>query len=193
MLARTTVAAVFRTAEGLGIQHVHVIESVGLMPIAGDAQKQGRRALGNVAMGASRWLSVSRYPSALACCTRLRELGVQVFASDCPPLAEDEHNQAFRKEQDFSAIPIGELPFDRGTAGSALVFGNEIRGVSRAFIEHSDAAFYLPSELSPLPSQRGHVRMHAMPMPPRAHIGPARLGSGTDTRVSCRMAAQCAA
>jgi tRNA (guanosine-2'-O-)-methyltransferase len=40
-------------------------------------------------------------------------------------------------------VPIDNLDF-RAKRGTALVFGNERRGVSRAFIEFADAPFYIP-------------------------------------------------
>ena len=62
-------AAVMRTAEGLGVQHVHVIESVSEFTLpAAEASVASRgfnsrtvaqTAAGSVAMGASRWLTLS--------------------------------------------------------------------------------------------------------------------------------------
>ena len=43
----------------------------------------------------------------------------------------------------FEALPVDELDF-RTKQGTALVFGNERRGVSRAFVEHADRPFYIP-------------------------------------------------
>eukprot|EP00965_Chrysotila_dentata_P135287 4473400-Pleurochrysis_carterae.AAC.1 len=40
---------------------------------------------------------------------------------------------------EFQAEPLDQLTFSRGE-GVALVFGNERRGVSRAFLEHADSA-----------------------------------------------------
>ena len=144
------VAAVMRTAEGLGVQHLHLVESVPYghtstvtRPVE---QPQPRRgSIGNVAMGASRWLTVTRYRSSADCGAALRQLDLAVYASDCPPSEADEKDQ--RSEQPlrdrFEAVPIDNLDF-RAKRGTALVFGNERRGVSRAFIEFADAPFYIP-------------------------------------------------
>merc|ERR1719310_1920202 len=67
------VAAILRTAEGLGVQHIHKIESITpsghFQQPAG--RKVGRRALSNVAMGAGRWLTINHYRSPIDCCHRL--------------------------------------------------------------------------------------------------------------------------
>ena len=76
-------AAVLRTAEGLGVQHVHIIESVNEFQVP--AMTIGRGAQKGVAMGCSRWLTIRRYRSLLDCVEALRAQGVSVFASDCPP------------------------------------------------------------------------------------------------------------
>ena len=146
-------AAIMRTAEGLGVQHIHLIESVQygmeLKVPRAEMPQPSRGALGNVSMGASRWLSVCKYKSAADCHRALRELGLMVYASDSPPLpdhdASDLRSEQALEEIDtpFTAATINELDFGEGS-GTALIFGNERRGVSRAFIEHADRSFYLP-------------------------------------------------
>jgi len=140
-------AAVMRTAEGLGVQHVHVIESVcEFRQPAAETSHASRGALGNVAMGASRWLSVRKYESSIRCFEQLRQLKLRVLASDCPPLeAEDAGGFGWQtaKAYGFRATALNELRFERGP-GVALVLGNERRGVSRAFLERADGTFYVP-------------------------------------------------
>ena len=80
-------AAVLRTAEGLGLQHVHVIESVGHCDFPSFSTP--RRSIDNVAMGASRWLSLRRYSRTNDCLEALRAEGVRIYASDCPPAESD--------------------------------------------------------------------------------------------------------
>jgi len=151
-------AAVLRTAEGLGVQHVHVIESISDFHVtdqfAGSASNRGRpRAAGTnlVSMGASRWLNVSRYTSSRDCLAALRELDLQVLTSDCPPLSDEEGSggeeetaQQTHKSHQFEARPIDAVDFGARPAGAALVFGNERRGVSKAFLERADGSFFLP-------------------------------------------------
>lgn len=150
-------AAVLRTAEGLGIQHVHIVETINEFQVpAQPARTEGRGAQKGVAMGCSRWLSIRRYRSSLECVEALRAQGVSVFASDCPPSESDsaeailaagggkvggEFRHALRTQ--CPARPLGELPISTGEV-VALVFGNERRGVSSRFLEAADATFYLP-------------------------------------------------
>jgi tRNA (guanosine-2'-O-)-methyltransferase len=149
------VAAILRTAEGLGIQHIHAVESISPF-IPGDRYGEGapaqhmgrgRGAANNVAMGAARWLTLERYQSSEDCYTALRELGVQILSSDCPPAETGDENSASSAHgagATFSALPIDELDLSASPAGVALVFGNERRGVSKAFLDASDATFFLP-------------------------------------------------
>lgn len=144
------VAAILRTAEGLGIQHVHKIESINSSShYQPTGRKVGRRALSNVAMGAGRWLSINHYRSPIDCITRLRELDLRILASDCPPCEADVVSgfaTASRADEfgEADARPIDAAMVDHAAAGVAIVFGNEKRGVSRAFVERADQAFYLP-------------------------------------------------
>ena len=149
-------AAVLRTAEGLGVQHVHIIESVNEFQVPAPPARGSGGAQKGVAMGCSRWLSIRRYGSSLECVEALRAQGVSVFASDCPPSESDsaeailaagggkvggEFRHALRTQ--CPARPLGELPISTGEV-VALVFGNERRGVSSRFLEAADATFYLP-------------------------------------------------
>ncbi len=143
------VAAVMRTAEGLGVQHLHLIESVAYGHTSSHTRMEqpqaSRGSLGNVAMGASRWLTVTRHRSSADCGAALRELDLAIYASDCPPseVAETDLRSEQPLRERFAAVPIDDLDF-RAKHGVALVFGNERRGVSRAFVEHADAPFYIP-------------------------------------------------
>lgn len=174
------VAAILRTAEGLGVQYVHSIESVNTLHT--DPNRRGsssggksvpgpstkaftKRAVSNVAMGASRWLTFTRYSSAFDCYAALKEKDVQIVASDCPPCEADsagdeeepvaaarrsrgaaaaENNEVSDEPPEFNAIPIHDIDFGASEGGVALVFGNERRGVSKAAVQHADGAFFLP-------------------------------------------------
>ena len=63
-------AAVLRTAEGLGVQHVHIVESVNEFQVIPAGSSRGAQK--GVAMGCSRWLSIRRYGSSLECVEALR-------------------------------------------------------------------------------------------------------------------------
>ena len=88
-------AGVLRTAEALGIQHIHVIESVSLFQLpANVAHASARGALGRAdASGdaACRWLSIHRHKSTAAAVRSMRdEFGLRIYVSDCPTVEPDE-------------------------------------------------------------------------------------------------------
>ena len=111
-------AAVLRTAEGLGLQEVHVI-------LGGSGAPAGFRPSAKITQGADKWLDVTRHHGPEACVGALRERGFQLFAS----LLDDE------------AQPLDQLPFERKIA---LIFGNEHEGVSRELADACDGCFRIP-------------------------------------------------
>ncbi len=107
-------AAVLRTAEGLGLQDVHVIRG-----------PSGFRPAAAVTQGADKWLDVHHHADAPTCLRALRQEGFRVHAS---LLADD-------------AVPLDELP-DEGKI--ALVFGNEHAGVGLELAAACDGRFRIP-------------------------------------------------
>lgn len=146
-------AAVTRAAEGLGVQHLHCIESVnGFAPAI--------EAFGNdYNEDAWRWLTIHRYASAAECAAALRARGLRLYASDCPTAegadgADGDGSAAAaagegagfitaKRTSGVRAAPLCELDL-RAAGGTALAFGSERRGVSRELLEAADGAFYLP-------------------------------------------------
>ena len=178
-------AAILRTAEGLGIQYVHTIDSsrtradataageaLEMNKSTRDARKQvqnrmsrgsrgprrvTRRALGNVAMGAGRWLSLQEHQSAHECYIALKALSpnLQILASVAAPdvelglISRFDRTKPLDKTPDVApwrqAIhprPLDSLNLRDATDGIALVFGPSL---SRKALEYADAAYYLPS------------------------------------------------
>ncbi len=111
-------AAVLRTAEGLGLQEVHVL-------LGGATAPAGFRPSPKITRGADKWLDVVRHRNAATCVEALRGRGFQLFAS----LLSAE------------ALAIEQLPFERKLA---LVFGNEHEGVSPELAEACDGSFRIP-------------------------------------------------
>lgn len=108
------VSAVMRTAEGFGFQRFDLI--------AGDAPyKHSRRT----AQGADKWLDVSGWYEPEACAESLHEDGYRIVATHL-----DERAHA-AWDLDFS----GKV---------ALVFGNEIRGVSPRMLACADELCVIP-------------------------------------------------
>eukprot|EP00966_Prymnesium_polylepis_P268560 6204222-Prymnesium_polylepis.1 len=145
-------SAIMRTVEGLGVQHVHLVESERkpAMPPPRKGRRSNRSKLkaaeGNVAMGASRWLTVRKYSSAADCYTALRAMGLQVFAF-CPPPIEGDGKWSLPVEvtdgpqsdaaRQTLGQPVGTLPI-APQQGVALIF-DEQRGEKDRFHEFADA------------------------------------------------------
>ncbi len=107
-------AAILRSAEAFGVQHVAVIEG-----------KQPFQPSKGVTQGAHKWLSLHRMPDIGRAIDLLHARGFQVYATD---LGE-------------GAKPIDAVDLARPTA---ILFGNEKDGVSRVARERADGRFYIP-------------------------------------------------
>ena len=108
------VSAVMRSAESLGFQAMHII------------QTQTRfKAANRVTMGADKWLDLQVWPEATSCVQALKAQGYRIAAT----------------RLDEGACPLSELDFTQPTA---LVFGNEHAGISQAMIEASDVRCVIP-------------------------------------------------
>lgn len=102
------VGAVMRTAEAFGFQRFHVVTD-------GAAYKDSSRTT----QGAHKWLDVSKWETATACADHLKSTGHTIFATTLSPSAKDI------EEADFSGP-------------CALVFGNEVDGVSDEMTDAAD-------------------------------------------------------
>lgn len=109
-------AAVLRTAEGLGLQHVHVVEA-----------ESGFRPNAAVTQGADKWIDLHKHPGVMGCAAALKSQGYRVFGS----------------RLDGEAIDLEALPFGEKLA---LVFGNEHAGLSEDFAAHCDGFFRIPMQ-----------------------------------------------
>lgn len=112
-------SAVMRSCECFGIQHLHVIEN-----------RYTFRPNREVAMGASKWISLHRYneegrDNTRTCLDSLKDAGYQIAATSL----------------DAASVPLDKLPLDRKTA---LWFGTEEDGLSRAVLEQADVHVHIP-------------------------------------------------
>lgn len=114
MVDTGNVAAVMRTADGFGLQSFHTIDTAG-------SYKHSRRT----AQGAHKWLDRYRWRGANDCLAHLAEAGYQVVAAHVDPTAE----------------PLDEFDFSTRTA---IVFGNELVGVSSELLAGADSVAYIP-------------------------------------------------
>jgi len=108
-------AAVLRTAEAFGFFEVHVME-----PEPGRF-KVNRR----ISKGTQKWLDLHRHVSTADACAHLKARGYAVWVSALQGDAVDVH----------------DIPIDRPIA---LLFGNELNGVSAEALARADGCFRIP-------------------------------------------------
>ena len=108
------VGAVMRSADGFGIQTVHTIDTAG-------AYKRSKRTT----QGADKWIDRIRWDDPDACVDQLHREGFRVLATD---------------------LAVGARPLDRIDLSErvALVFGNELDGISDRMREIADERVVIP-------------------------------------------------
>jgi tRNA (guanosine-2'-O-)-methyltransferase len=111
-------SAVLRSADIFGLQDVHIIENENSYKVNPD-----------VALGSAKWLNLHYHKKAehntLACFDALRQQGYTIVATT--PHTND--------------TVLEELPLVRKTA---LIFGTELKGLSRIAMENADAFVKIP-------------------------------------------------
>lgn len=108
------VGAVMRSADGFGIQRFHTVDTA-------DAYKRSRRT----SRGTDKWLDRWRWESVDACYRHLRDRGYRIAVADVGD----------------NATPLSEFDV---SGQLAVVFGNELDGVSDAARRGADDAFTIP-------------------------------------------------
>jgi tRNA (guanosine-2'-O-)-methyltransferase len=108
------VSALLRTADAVGIHHIHAVSTSGAM-----------RRNHMIAGGAKRWVGVTLHTSTEAALAALRADGWQLIAAHAGPGAGD-----FR-DADY-------------TAKVALMLGTELVGLSRAALDQADQQVAIP-------------------------------------------------
>ncbi len=108
------VSAVLRTAEGLGLSELHVVEQ----PNKWEKNKA-------ISKGAERWIEIVRHQGLARCLGDLSARGFSLFAADVGP----------------GCVPVDEVPVDGNVA---LVFGSEHAGLSKRALTLTDARFTVP-------------------------------------------------
>lgn len=102
------VNAVMRTAEGLGFFEFHLVSG-------GEALKHARRS----SQGAEKWMDITSWDSSFDCLHDLKNAGYKIVTTS----------------PDSKAEPLDVIDFTHRTA---LVFGNELDGVSEEAMRMSD-------------------------------------------------------
>jgi tRNA (guanosine-2'-O-)-methyltransferase len=108
------ISAVLRSAEALGVQHVHVVEAASGFGLS-------RR----ITRGAHKWLTVHRHHHFSECSSMLRNEGFRLYAAMLG----------------HGAVPLEAIPVD---VPVALVFGNEKEGVSPDALAACHGCYTIP-------------------------------------------------
>lgn len=111
------VSAVLRSCDAVGVLAVHTIYSKEQLPERAYAR--------TISASAAKWIDVEHHDSVDACYARLRELGFRVLATS---LTETSQN--------LYAIDLVQPV--------AIVFGNEMRGVSEEAVALADGTVEIP-------------------------------------------------
>lgn len=109
------VSAVYRSCDAFGVPRVHLYYTDTPFPSLS----------GRSSASARKWVESERFSDPLALVARLREQNMRVYATSCSP----------------SARPMGEYDFTRP---SAVIMGNEHRGVDPELAALVDAELYIP-------------------------------------------------
>jgi len=107
-------SAVMRSCEVFGIQEMHVIE-----------ERFGKRIDKEIAMGAQKWVDISKYDSVTNCVDTLKNKGYQIIATT------PHENDCLLEDFDISKP-------------SALFFGTEKDGLSDAILSRADGFLKIP-------------------------------------------------
>jgi tRNA (guanosine-2'-O-)-methyltransferase len=113
-------SAVVRTCECMGIQDIHIVEQLSKYEINPRVLK-----------GANKWMNLHRYNdrsinNTKACFDDLRKNGYMILAADPSQEGVSIHDIDVREQK------------------IALVFGNELRGLSKYGLEHADRTVRIP-------------------------------------------------
>lgn len=112
-------SAVLRSCDGVGVLDVHLVYIHEQPP---------RKSFGRSTSGsAAKWIRLHEHASIEACYAALREQGFTIVATALEP-----------DSRDFYSIDL--------TRPTALVFGNEMRGVSEAAVSGADMTVYIPMQ-----------------------------------------------
>lgn len=112
-------SAVLRSCDGVGVLDVHLVYV---------NEEPPRKSFGRSTSGsAAKWLRLHEHDSIDGCYAKLREQGFMIAATALEP-----------DSRDFYSLDL--------VKPTALVFGNEMRGVSAAGIAGADVTTYIPMQ-----------------------------------------------
>jgi len=117
-------------SEAFGVQYIHSIRS----PLHEDS-KTTALDTSTISKKAERWLSIQHHPTAQDCVADLRRFGYSIWVADLQngtPLDSIRIENSLKKKS--------ENPLQ----GIAVVFGNELNGITDEMLRNADEKFVLP-------------------------------------------------
>ncbi|MBI2484435.1 TrmH family RNA methyltransferase [Candidatus Uhrbacteria bacterium] len=118
------VGSIFRTADAAGIQKLYLC---GITPDPVDRFGREVSKISKVALGAEKTVPWRHYASTVRCIAFLKKQGYRVLAI----------------ERNRNSVPYTSVSIHQGEK-IALVFGNEIQGLSPSILERADAILEIP-------------------------------------------------
>lgn len=115
------VGSIFRTAEGLGVKKIYL---TGYTPSPYDFFGKLRKDFAKTALGAGKYIEWKKAKNIFYLIKRLKKDGVQIIALE-----------QSKKSVDIKKFSLGNrIP----KLGIALIFGNEVTGLSKSILQKSD-------------------------------------------------------
>ncbi len=118
------VGSIFRTADAFGITEIYLC---GTSPVPIDKFNRSRKDIAKVSLGAEKTVPWRYFSSSLRAVNILRKKGVKILSI----------------EQSENSVDIHDIKLYQNT-DIALVFGNEVGGVSPKILCASDKIFEIP-------------------------------------------------
>ena len=112
------VGSVFRTADAFNLEAIFLCGITATPP---------HREIHRTALGATESVNWEYYPTSQAAVRKLKKMGYQIIVI----------------EQTDKSIPLSKFTIESGTQ-LALIFGNEITGVSEEVLDYADIAIEIP-------------------------------------------------
>ena len=122
------ISAVLRSADAFGISKVHILNS---------DKSSGNIGLSDgISLGSEKWVEVEFHTSKSLMVTSLKEQGFTLSALVPPNISAME-----KKNQGIELVPVSRLPFEKPLA---LLFGNEVNGLSKELTDAADILAFIP-------------------------------------------------
>ncbi len=110
------ISAVIRTAEGLGIEDIHIIENRHKFEVSPGISKYSHK-----------WVTIHKYSSPTECINNLKQQGFEICVSALTN----------------NSITLNEIKIDK-TSKTAFVLGSEHDGISKEMEKLADKVFIIP-------------------------------------------------